>query len=369
MSSKERAIDIVRDLAIYNEEFSLDVSHGLMRLAADHRPHGPLIKQKIFEYEEKKPEPFYMDNRTRVGLYIGKSEMGKLHHEGKKLKARQGYVRSEVNAFSVKTSDQAVTVGSYVEDMTDFLKACAKDEDSVLVKFGDKALDKAEKMLGPVFVKSRPIGGHGVVLKLNKFRHWRGLSPSDYFLWGEKDSGVVWRGQPTGTHVNRSLSWDDNVRLNFVKRYSKNHDVGFSKLGPQGVRVCEPYVKGFTAKKEQLKSKYIVSLEGNDVATNLKWVLASNSVPIMPRPTFESWLLESQLIPYVHYVPLSDDLDDLDEVYEWCLNNDDHCRQIAENGKRYMRMFLDEENEKEIFRMIYSEYKKIVGLEHDKSVA
>ncbi|WP_410473421.1 glycosyl transferase family 90 [Guyparkeria sp. TX1] len=360
MSTTERAIDIVRDLAIYHEDISIDVSHALMRLAANYRPHGPLIKQKIFEYEAKHQKPFYLSNEKRLDLCIGQSAVGKLHHEGKQLKARQGYVKGEVNAFSVETSDQAVAVGSYVEDMKAFLAACGEMADSVLVKFGDEALDKAEMLLGPVFVKSRPIGGQGIVLKLNTARHWDNLDPSDFHLWGEKDDNVVWRGQPTGTHENRSLPWDDNVRLNFVKNYSANYDVGFSKLGPQGDKICEPFVKGVLGKKEQLKSKYVVSLEGNDVATNLKWILASNSVPIMPHPTFESWLLESQLIPYVHYVPLSDGLDDLDEVYAWCLSNDEHCRRIAENGKRYMEMFFDEANEKEMCRMIYKKYKSMV---------
>ena len=48
--------------------------------------------------------------------------------------------------------------------------------------------------------------------------------------------------------------------------------------------------------------RYTLSLEGNDVATDLKWKLASGLVVLMPTPTTESWLMEFALQPGVHYV-------------------------------------------------------------------
>lgn len=169
-----------------------------------------------------------------------------------------------------------------------------------------------------------------------------------------KNSNLIWRGNTTGIRSH-------GKRVSLVKNYKERYNIGFSHLNKQASVDLDKYVVGRVSVKDQLKFKYIISIEGNDVATNLKWILASNSVPVMPKPTRESWLLESQLIPYVHYVPLNDDMGNLDEVYEWCLNNDEHCRQIAENGKRYMEMFFDEENEKEIYRMIYSKYKELMA--------
>ena len=40
------------------------------------------------------------------------------------------------------------------------------------------------------------------------------------------------------------------------------------------------------------KHKFILCIEGNDVASNLKWVMSSNSVAVMPKPKFESWFME-----------------------------------------------------------------------------
>ena len=37
--------------------------------------------------------------------------------------------------------------------------------------------------------------------------------------------------------------------------------------------------------REHLDYKFIMALEGNDVASNLKWVMSSNSIAVMTRPT------------------------------------------------------------------------------------
>jgi Glycosyl transferase family 90 len=59
-----------------------------------------------------------------------------------------------------------------------------------------------------------------------------------------------------------------------------------------------------TSYSEMLQYKVIVILEGNDISSGLKWALYSNSVVLMPKPTFTSWAMEERLVPYVHYVPL-----------------------------------------------------------------
>ena len=62
-----------------------------------------------------------------------------------------------------------------------------------------------------------------------------------------------------------------------------------------------------------LKHKFILCIEGNDVASNLKWVMSSNSVAVMPKPKFESWFMEGKLIPDHHYIQIKEDYSDLEE--------------------------------------------------------
>lgn len=48
--------------------------------------------------------------------------------------------------------------------------------------------------------------------------------------------------------------------------------------------------------REHLDYKFIMALEGNDVASNLKWVMSSNSLAVMTRPTCETWFMEGTLV-------------------------------------------------------------------------
>lgn len=52
---------------------------------------------------------------------------------------------------------------------------------------------------------------------------------------------------------------------------------------------------------ELLRYKGAIMLEGNDVASGLKWALLSNSVVLMPPPTFTSFVLEELFVPWMHY--------------------------------------------------------------------
>jgi hypothetical protein len=87
---------------------------------------------------------------------------------------------------------------------------------------------------------------------------------------------------------------------------------------------------------ELIQYKVVISLEGNDVSSGLKWNLLSNSVVMMPPPTATSWLMEELLEPWVHYIPLKYDGSDAEDMIRWVIENDLKARRIAERGTLYM---------------------------------
>ena len=139
----------------------------------------------------------------------------------------------------------------------------------------------------------------------------------------------------------------------FVSKYFNSSvpiDIGLSHCGIQTASNCDylnQFVKGEKSIKELLKNKFLISLEGNDVATGLKWMLASNSVVFMPIPTMESWVLESQLKPWVHYVPLLFDGSDLLEKVSHGIANPDQMMNIVKNAKSYIKKFLNFYNQED----------------------
>lgn len=208
--------------------------------------------------------------------------------------------------------------------------------------------DGAVKPTYHAFCKAREIGHiNSIILKLNTKRHWDFNIENDDIVWSSKKNDVVWRGVTTGKIL----------RENFVRKYNEIYNIGFSSvLKHKRDNISKDLVKGFLTIEEQLKNKFIISLEGNDVATNLKWLLASNSVPIMPKPKKESWLMEGLLKPYVHFIPLDDNLNNLHDVLKWASKNDSYCKDIADNGRVYMEQFSDAQSELELQRDIIKKY-------------
>ena len=111
--------------------------------------------------------------------------------------------------------------------------------------------------------------------------------------------------------------------------------------------------------KEQLKYKFVLSLEGNDVATNLKWIMSSNSVCIMPRPKYETWFKEGTLIPNYHYIEVLDDYSNIKEIFEEYLKNEKECLSIIKNANNFVGGFLNYDQRLMISRLVVSRYQDL----------
>ena len=199
----------------------------------------------------------------------------------------------------------------------------------------------------PVIRKSRQTADEtSIIFKMGNIRLFDPCLkiPQKDTVWGDKLNDVVWRGATTG----------GQQRVDFVKKYFHSFNIGFAtvKQKPE----MKSHMKKALSFKEQLKYKFLISLEGNDVASNLRWALFSNSVVIMPKPNWNSWVMEAMLEPYVHYIPLNDNLDNLEEIMEWCGKNDKKCQEIARRSTLYMQQFFDYENENLVKRDLLKEY-------------
>lgn len=152
--------------------------------------------------------------------------------------------------------------------------------------------------------------------------------------WNNKMDKLLWRGACTGG--------GQNTRVKFVERYAlqknKDIDIGMSSsCRPFGRRLDAKHMKSTKTIEEMLKYKYLLSLEGNDVATGLKWQLASSSVVFMPTPTVESYAMEGLLVPFLHYIPVNSDGSNLETMLEWAKNNDWKVKWISDQATKYIK--------------------------------
>jgi len=118
---------------------------------------------------------------------------------------------------------------------------------------------------------------------------------------------------------------------NFTREYVKKH-----------------YVREKQSLLEMSRYKYLLSVEGNDVATGLKWMLYSNSVVLMSRPTVATWAMEDLLVPYVHYIPLANDYSNLLEMVKWAEGHDEECQEISKRATEFIEhLWISEQAKKD----------------------
>lgn len=217
------------------------------------------------------------------------------------------------------------------------LKIIMKNTSHFLYEHGDVCCD----IKYPCFTKTRPIQDKtNIIILLNFKRHWnklKNLKKIDKPFNAKKEI-AIWRGTTTGNN-NRPGN-----RFSLIEKwYNKleHIDVGFSFIC-QNKDSYKKYVKKNMPIKKLLKYKYLICVEGNDVASGLKWMLYSQSVVLMPKPTVVSWFMEDHLVPFKHYIPIENDWSDLQKKIEWCKNNEEECKTIIKNANKYVQRFLEE---------------------------
>ncbi len=202
----------------------------------------------------------------------------------------------------------------------------------------------------PTFAKTRPVTdgfSNTVILPLNKVRHFRFIKDSLNFR--EKKDMIVFR------NVVRRQPW----RTRFLEKFIDHPMCDAGQINTDTDR--PEFVKPYIPMQQQLDYKFIASIEGHDVATNLKWVMSSNSIAVMPRPRIESWFMEGTLIPDYHYIEVKPDYSDLIEKLEHYIAHPDEAEDIIRHAHEYVDRFRNKKTETLIARMVTQRYFQQTG--------
>ena len=203
----------------------------------------------------------------------------------------------------------------------------------------------------PTIAKARPLceeNDHAILLHLNKARHFYFVN--DPYAFINKKEMLVWRG-----HAHKEN------RREFLARYFCHPlcDVGHYHTRNKAVEWSKPKM----TVREQLRYKYIMALEGNDVATNLKWILSSNSLCFMTKPRFETWFMEGRLVAGQHYVLLRDDYADLEEKIDYFNRHPQEALEIIHAANQWVEQFRNPARERLISVLVLWQYLYLSGQE------
>lgn len=202
--------------------------------------------------------------------------------------------------------------------------------------------DNIDSLDLPHLVKSRPINGNNnqVVLKLNAIRHFNFIEDDIKFC--NKKNILFGR-----------LAVYQEHRKKFYEQYFHHH---LCNLGDVAIGTKSKWIKPKATINDHLAYKFILALEGNDVATNLKWIMSSNSIAVMPKPKYETWFMEGKLIPGVHYIAIKDDYSDLAAQLNYYIQNPDKCLAIINAAHQWVNQFRDLKREHIINLLVLDKY-------------
>ncbi|WP_206208126.1 glycosyl transferase family 90 [Wenyingzhuangia fucanilytica] len=290
------------------------------------------------------PSAFFSKNKKKSSLNIKEridyyNQLSETYNLGKPHKLSKPYFLTDT--VSIAEFKRPKKLKTYYFDLMETLRFFP-ETDQFCYEFGDIT----EVPYQPTFVKSRPIEGdntNAVLLKLNKIRHFKFVKDNRRFL--DKKDMLIGRSRFYHYHHNK---------VDFYNKYF-NHPM--CDLG--AVNSPEVSAEWSTPKlsiKEHLKYKFVLSLEGNDVATNLKWIMSSNSIAVSPKLKYETWFMEGTLIPDVHFICIKDDYSDLEEKLQYYIEHPDKALKIIENANKHVKQFNNLKKERAVAFGVVDKY-------------
>ena len=264
-----------------------------------------------------------------------------------KLDKGSNFNRQMWSDKAIMLQDQPFTgQKTYYFDAMEYARYFSQDLRWIL-DAGDKPYVAPE----PAIVKNRPIVEHNensVILNLDKNRHF--LFVRDNKPWRDKKNMTIFRGDLGPRKENRDVFMNRWYGHPMVDAASTNR----SEQHPEWQR--EKLTIG-----DHLDFKFIMSLEGNDVASNLKWIMSSNSIAVTPCLTQETWFMEGTLIPNYHYIEVKPDFSDLEERLTYYIEHPDEAEAIIQHAHDYISQFRDEKREKLISVLVLKKYFDITN--------
>ena len=185
--------------------------------------------------------------------------------------------------------------------------------------------------------------------------------------WSEKKNRLYWMGSTTGGFARGSM-WQTFHRQRFVelaqnlsprgytylveakgivRRVTSTildsglFDVAFTKIFQCDPKSCRDQrqhfrVKGWAPKDAMLRSKLVFDLDGNGISGRFYKLLASRSLPLK-QTLFQEWH-DDRLVPWVHYIPVSQGMEELPELVTYLTTNlvgQKIAKQIADQGREW----------------------------------
>lgn len=185
-------------------------------------------------------------------------------------------------------------------------------------------------ILDPFFVET-----HGFHHELSPTGNW---NPVD-IPWTNKINKIIYRGDINNGNLFNFIDpiWEEEKKTRGHRYYLYHH----KKQNYQDILDMET---DRLTPHEMSKYKYQLDIDG---VTNswggLIWKLQSGSIVFKQDSIWEQWF-HYKLQPFIHYIPINNDLSNLREMYEWCETHQHECLEIIHSAREFAKRELTFEN-------------------------
>lgn len=188
----------------------------------------------------------------------------------------------------------------------------------------------------PVFHKNEYVLGMAVQNKVKKVI----AVPDRYYFYLNHHNQYrsIHGGIPFKSKINKMVFGgrrDYGSKYNFTDIANRTIDMNLRQYFHSPAINKENIVApNWIERNEMLKYKYVIDIDGNTSTWDATaWKLNSNSVILKVDSCWKQWFYDSYL-PWIHYVPVANDMSDLHEKYKWCEEHQEECEKIIENAKK-----------------------------------
>lgn len=186
----------------------------------------------------------------------------------------------------------------------------------------------------PILKKKYPIEKHIGIFSVNTneefdditFLSYTDLERSEKNVFGIKlPNSVIWEYKKLNFCIGIPISeikYSNNIYAKKLLKENKSWDT-FDEIDK-------------TYKKENSVSKYkfILLFDTYGNPENITDILYTGSCIIKAESNFKSWY-DINLVPWIHYIPVKNNLEDLETIKQWCLDNDKECENIGLNARHF----------------------------------
>jgi hypothetical protein len=197
--------------------------------------------------------------------------------------------------------------------------------------------------------------------------NWIGTFSGTYFdneYVPNSVAGLINKSLRTGVQIEENeLTLFSRYRIVKNLNSNKNCRVYFSSLPFADTvesvkKISEkipPLMGEFLSQKDQLSARYMLALDGYDGPSSLYWMLRTKSVVFRQIGKWDMYG-DSRFHPWVHYVPIEPNAEDILNKFQWCEENIPICENIVSNANNAWSEFFDPKTQDSIINYLHYLY-------------